>query len=50
MAGGFDIVHGNKGAAKQYPGKLTWYVKITCIVAALGGLIFGYDLGISGKL
>ncbi|KAK2643041.1 hypothetical protein Ddye_024804 [Dipteronia dyeriana] len=50
MAGGFDIVIDNKGAAKQYPGKLTWYVRATCIVAALGGLIFGYDLGISGDL
>ncbi|KAK2643116.1 hypothetical protein Ddye_024879 [Dipteronia dyeriana] len=48
MAGGFDIAHGNKGAEKQYPGKLTWYVRATCIIAALGGLIFGYDLGISG--
>ncbi|THG10524.1 hypothetical protein TEA_027813 [Camellia sinensis var. sinensis] len=28
---------------KDYPGKLTWYVVVTCIVAAMGGLIFGYD-------
>ncbi|PQP96598.1 sugar carrier protein C [Prunus yedoensis var. nudiflora] len=33
---------------KQYPGKLTARVLITCIVAATGGLIFGYDLGVSG--
>ncbi|CAL5369689.1 unnamed protein product [Camellia sinensis] len=33
---------------KDYPGKLTWYVFVTCIVAAMGGLIFGYDIGISG--
>lgn len=33
---------------KNYPGKLTKRVIFTCIVAAFGGLIFGYDLGISG--
>lgn len=32
----------------EYPGKLTPFVTITCIVAAMGGLIFGYDIGISG--
>ncbi|KAK2643122.1 hypothetical protein Ddye_024885 [Dipteronia dyeriana] len=48
MAGGFDIGHGSRGAVKEYPGNFTWYVKFICIIAALGGLIFGYDLGISG--
>ncbi|KAK1571245.1 hypothetical protein Q3G72_013973 [Acer saccharum] len=48
MAGGFDIGHGSNGAVKDYPGKLTCYVKITCTIAALGGLIFGYNLGIAG--
>ncbi|KAF9672264.1 hypothetical protein SADUNF_Sadunf11G0023300 [Salix dunnii] len=33
---------------KEYPGNLTPFVTLTCIVAAMGGLIFGYDLGISG--
>ncbi|KDP20877.1 hypothetical protein JCGZ_21348 [Jatropha curcas] len=33
---------------KEYPGNLTPYVTVTCIVAAMGGLIFGYDIGISG--
>ncbi|KAI3833269.1 hypothetical protein MKW98_006368 [Papaver atlanticum] len=33
---------------KEYPGKLTGYVFFTCIVAACGGLLFGYDIGISG--
>ncbi|KAK6917456.1 Major facilitator, sugar transporter-like [Dillenia turbinata] len=33
---------------KAYPGNLTPFVTITCIVAAMGGLIFGYDIGISG--
>lgn len=34
--------------AKDYPGKLTLYVFLSCVVAATGGLIFGYDIGISG--
>ena len=34
---------------KNYPGENTVYVLVTCIVAAMGGLIFGYDIGISGK-
>ncbi|KAH6764645.1 sugar transporter 1 [Perilla frutescens var. frutescens] len=33
---------------KEYPGSLTPYVIVTCIIAATGGLIFGYDIGISG--
>ncbi|KAF8029673.1 hypothetical protein BT93_E2180 [Corymbia citriodora subsp. variegata] len=33
---------------KEYPGELTSYVLVTCIVGAMGGLIFGYDIGISG--
>ncbi|KAE9613505.1 hypothetical protein Lal_00016045 [Lupinus albus] len=37
---------GNGG--KEYPGNLTPFVTVTCIVAAMGGLIFGYDIGISG--
>lgn len=42
MAGGFGI-------PKDYPGKVTAYVLFTCIAAAMGGLIFGYDIGISGN-
>ncbi|XP_057796340.1 sugar carrier protein C-like [Salvia miltiorrhiza] len=33
---------------KEYPGNLTPYVIVTCVIAATGGLIFGYDIGISG--
>lgn len=33
----------------EYPGKLTPFVLVTCVVAAMGGLIFGYDIGISGE-
>ncbi|ESR34846.1 MFS domain-containing protein [Citrus sinensis] len=33
---------------QDYNGKITSFVVLSCIVAATGGLIFGYDLGISG--
>ena len=36
------------GNNKEYAGNLTLYVLVTCVVAAMGGLIFGYDIGISG--
>ncbi|KAE9607174.1 putative major facilitator, sugar transporter, major facilitator superfamily [Lupinus albus] len=42
--GGISVGNGSK----EYPGNLTPFVTITCIVAAMGGLIFGYDIGISG--
>ena len=38
------------GSGKEYPGNLTPFVTITCIIAAMGGLIFGYDIGISGNI
>jgi len=34
-------------SGKEYPGKFTFRVFFTCLFAATGGLIFGYDLGIS---
>lgn len=45
--GGFGPGPGN-GKGKEYPGNLTMHVIVTCVVAAMGGLIFGYDIGISG--
>ncbi|TKW29985.1 hypothetical protein SEVIR_2G004300v4 [Setaria viridis] len=45
MAGGAMV---NTAGGKDYPGKLTLFVFFTCVVAATGGLIFGYDIGISG--
>ncbi|XP_077243309.1 sugar transport protein MST3-like [Tasmannia lanceolata] len=45
MAGGF-VASG--GGGKVYPGGMTGFVFFTCVVAATGGLIFGYDIGISG--
>lgn len=44
MAGGGIVISGYK----NYEGGLTAFVLVSCIVAAMGGLIFGYDLGISG--
>ena len=46
MAGGVGI---GPSSGKAYPGDLTGKVLVTCIVAAMGGLIFGYDIGISGQ-
>lgn len=33
---------------RQYNGRITAFVVLSCMVAAMGGLIFGYDIGISG--
>ncbi|KAF8671018.1 hypothetical protein HU200_050297 [Digitaria exilis] len=44
MAGGGSITEKDK----QYPGKMTVFVFLACLVASSGGLIFGYDIGISG--
>ncbi|TVU38335.1 hypothetical protein EJB05_11698, partial [Eragrostis curvula] len=46
MAGGAMV---NAVGGKDYPGKLTLFVLFTSFIAATGGLIFGYDIGISGK-
>lgn len=48
MAGG-NFSAADEGGS-EYPGKLTSYVAITCIMAAIGGLIFGYDIEISGRV
>ncbi|XP_054822389.1 sugar transport protein 7-like [Prosopis cineraria] len=50
MAGGsFARVGGMANErANQYKGRVTAYVVISCIVAATGGSLFGYDIGISG--
>ncbi|KAL2531813.1 Sugar transport protein 1 [Abeliophyllum distichum] len=49
MGGVGFAVSGRRGDdPTQYPGKLTWYVVMTLMAAAMGGLIFGYDIGISG--
>ncbi|KAG6537526.1 hypothetical protein ZIOFF_002620 [Zingiber officinale] len=38
----------SSGGDKQFEGKITVYVVICGIIAATGGLMFGYDIGISG--
>lgn len=38
----------SEGGGQYYNGKMTPFVVLSCIVAATGGLTFGYDLGISG--
>ncbi|KAG1368207.1 sugar carrier protein C-like [Cocos nucifera] len=45
MAGGAIV---STGAPKDYPAKLTSFVLFASVVAATGGLIVGYDIGISG--
>ncbi|URD95581.1 Sugar carrier protein [Musa troglodytarum] len=32
---------------KHYNGRVTSFVIVTCVIAATGGLIFGYDIGVS---
>ncbi|GAB2269734.1 Hexose carrier protein hex6 [Dionaea muscipula] len=32
----------------DYGGKMTWFVVMSCMVASVGGILFGYDIGISG--
>ena len=32
----------------HYNGRMTPYVIFSCAMAAMGGLLFGYDIGISG--
>lgn len=49
MAGGsFTPAGVAKDRSELYRGRVTSYVIIACIVAAVGGSIFGYDIGISG--
>ncbi|RHN69749.1 hypothetical protein MtrunA17_Chr3g0128161 [Medicago truncatula] len=43
-----DIIINSGSLRKNYSGKLTFRVFITCFTATFGGLIFGYDIGISG--
>ena len=50
MAGGGVAALGvKKERAAEYKGRMTLAVAMACLVAAVGGSIFGYDIGISGK-
>ncbi|KAF9617522.1 hypothetical protein IFM89_036726 [Coptis chinensis] len=44
MAVGFAV----SSESKQYKGRITPFVILSCMVAATGGVLFGYDIGISG--
>ncbi|KAJ7552450.1 hypothetical protein O6H91_06G080800 [Diphasiastrum complanatum] len=46
MAGGVFAVR--RDQSRQYDGRPTAYVVLACTVAASAGLLFGYDIGISG--
>ena len=46
MAGGGFVSQAPGG---NHEGGVTVFVIFTCVVAAMGGLLFGYDLGISGR-
>lgn len=37
------------GTGANYEARVTPFVVVACMVAATGGLIFGYDIGISGS-
>ncbi|GKV03002.1 hypothetical protein SLEP1_g15369 [Rubroshorea leprosula] len=45
MSAGRIVPFGN---GPEYSGKLTLYVLVTCMVAAMGGLLFGYDIASTG--
>jgi hypothetical protein len=44
--GGFSV----SAPGVEFEAKITPIVIISCIMAATGGLMFGYDVGISGNL
>jgi MFS transporter, SP family, sugar:H+ symporter len=48
MAGGGFAVAADAAPSADYGGRVTFSVVVTCLMAASGGLIFGYDIGISG--
>lgn len=48
MAGGGVVDAGSLKRAHLYEHKITGYFIFSCIIGALGGSLFGYDLGVSG--
>ncbi|XP_040383224.1 hexose carrier protein HEX6-like isoform X3 [Oryza brachyantha] len=42
------VVAENKEAPRRYGGRVTAFVTLSCITAGMGGVIFGYDIGVSG--
>lgn len=48
MAAGFSAASEGDNNAARYNGRMTSLVILSCAIAASGGLVFGYDIGISG--
>ena len=42
------VVVSASGDTPEFEGRTTVYVIVCVIIAAFGGLMFGYDIGISG--
>ncbi|CAL5073389.1 unnamed protein product [Urochloa decumbens] len=48
MAVGFAVAGGEEDAGRRYGGGVTAFVALSCATAAMGGAIFGYDIGTAG--
>ncbi|KAL6841615.1 hypothetical protein ACP4OV_028554 [Aristida adscensionis] len=49
MAVGFAVEAGGGGGERRYGGgRITAFVALSCVTAAMGGAIFGYDIGTAG--
>lgn len=46
MAGAVIVHH--HARYKTYPGEVTGFVFFACLIASVGGCIFGYDIGLTG--
>ena len=42
-------MHGGGGGGDGYSSEITFTVVMSCLMAASGGLIFGYDISITGQ-
>ena len=42
------VVIANTGDVPEFEGKITFNVIVCVVIAACGGLMFGYDIGVSG--
>ncbi|KAI4323735.1 hypothetical protein L6164_023317 [Bauhinia variegata] len=42
------IEHGTTSRSGHHGGNITVYVVLSCMMAAMGGVLYGYDTGISG--